>query len=336
MQHPIQPEQPDQNAIPLNDPNRVQLQMQAQQLLAVSQQLRIEADNVAAHARQVELHSRELTDQAEQAQQEATRLEQRVLQLETRLGEPALDTSEQQQQLRIQLQDQLFQARDRVRLAQARFTELQAQAQQAQMQARAAQTHSEQLRIHADRLQQQAQGQANEPQLQPQDNIRINLPQQGIHVDIHPQVPAQDQEAAAAHPHPPNIRININPQNLQDPHVFIGDPNGVVIRHQIPIEVNRAGPTVTPEVEPDHADWLQDCLGSLHRLTTDELHKLDPNEDICPICYDAFNDDNDEAHRSDKTVVRVPQCGHVFDLECLELWVKDHVTCPYCQRNLRR
>ena len=348
MQHALQPEQPDQNAVPLNNPNQAQLQMQAQQLLAISQQLRIEADNVAVHARQVELRSRELTDQAEQAQREVTRAEDWVSQLEARLAEPVLETVEQQQQqqqqqLRLQLQDQLAQARDRVKLAQARFTELQGQAQQAQMQARAAQTHSEQLRIHADRLQEQARGQANEhqPQPQPQGNIHINLPQQEIHVDIQPQVPAQDQAA----PRPPNIRINIQPQNVQNVqnpnHVFIGDPNGIVIRHQIRIEVNRAGPAVTTELEPDHADWLQGFLKSLHRLTSDELNKLDPNEDICPICYDAFNnssdnDDDEDAHRSDKIVVRIPQCGHVFDLVCLELWVKDHVTCPYCQRNLRR
>lgn len=47
----------------------------------------------------------------------------------------------------------------------------------------------------------------------------------------------------------------------------------------------------------------------------------------CCICLEDFE-------TGDK-VVRFPICGHLFNYECLEVWLKKKKTCPYCVRKFR-
>lgn len=46
----------------------------------------------------------------------------------------------------------------------------------------------------------------------------------------------------------------------------------------------------------------------------------------CIICTDEFV--------VGSTVVRVPECGHLYHHECIRQWWESHNTCPYCRREL--
>ena len=45
----------------------------------------------------------------------------------------------------------------------------------------------------------------------------------------------------------------------------------------------------------------------------------------CSICLDTNN----------KKMIKTKECGHDFHLECLNKWIKQSPTCPYCRCDLK-
>ncbi|XP_009800511.1 E3 ubiquitin-protein ligase ATL31-like [Nicotiana tabacum] len=46
----------------------------------------------------------------------------------------------------------------------------------------------------------------------------------------------------------------------------------------------------------------------------------------CAVCLNEFEDD--------ETLRLIPKCDHVFHPECIDAWLKSHVTCPVCRADL--
>ncbi|KAL3228942.1 hypothetical protein RNJ44_02029 [Nakaseomyces bracarensis] len=64
----------------------------------------------------------------------------------------------------------------------------------------------------------------------------------------------------------------------------------------------------------------------------DSLPRVQPktlkNEDACPICCSNFKEDEYPL------VIRLPHCGHMFDFECISMWLSKNTTCPMCRDNV--
>ncbi|RLN08572.1 RING-H2 finger protein ATL5H [Panicum miliaceum] len=46
----------------------------------------------------------------------------------------------------------------------------------------------------------------------------------------------------------------------------------------------------------------------------------------CAICLAVVRDG--------ETVRLLPACGHLFHVECIDLWLRSHATCPLCRRDV--
>ena len=47
---------------------------------------------------------------------------------------------------------------------------------------------------------------------------------------------------------------------------------------------------------------------------------------LCAVCL--------EDVRRGEAVRRLPACGHLFHVECIDLWLRSHATCPLCRRDV--
>ncbi|XP_071690612.1 RING-H2 finger protein ATL64-like [Rutidosis leptorrhynchoides] len=61
------------------------------------------------------------------------------------------------------------------------------------------------------------------------------------------------------------------------------------------------------------------------------VHKLSPSYDSnhkleCTICLSVFEED--EIGR------KLPGCGHVFHVDCIDMWLHSHSTCPICRASV--
>lgn len=61
------------------------------------------------------------------------------------------------------------------------------------------------------------------------------------------------------------------------------------------------------------------------------IHRLPPSVDRnyvleCPICLSAFQEE--EVGR------KLPVCGHAFHVECIDMWLHSHSTCPICRATI--
>ncbi|EME89365.1 uncharacterized protein MYCFIDRAFT_62991 [Pseudocercospora fijiensis CIRAD86] len=79
---------------------------------------------------------------------------------------------------------------------------------------------------------------------------------------------------------------------------------------------------------PSHVEGVPDeFIEQLERVPKKTLEKTPDTS--CPICAQNFLDDRHPL------VVRLPcHKDHLFDLECIQPWLKLHVTCPLCRLEL--
>ena len=63
--------------------------------------------------------------------------------------------------------------------------------------------------------------------------------------------------------------------------------------------------------------------------TTDIIYDIDHKKqtDICPICYDKYNDNN--------TPVKLI-CNHIFHKKCIIKWLDKTCSCPLCRENCNK
>lgn len=82
-------------------------------------------------------------------------------------------------------------------------------------------------------------------------------------------------------------------------------------------------------------DWLnsmnkegcsQGFIDSLPRVPNNKI----PLEDNCPICFETYGQDEYPL------LVKLPHCGHIFDLQCIALWLTKQTTCPLCRDEVKR
>ncbi|XP_040381323.1 RING-H2 finger protein ATL72-like [Oryza brachyantha] len=48
---------------------------------------------------------------------------------------------------------------------------------------------------------------------------------------------------------------------------------------------------------------------------------------LCAVCL--------EDVQAGETVRRLPSCGHLFHVDCIDMWLHAHRTCPLCRRDLK-
>ncbi|KAF7820451.1 RING-H2 finger protein ATL70-like [Senna tora] len=87
-----------------------------------------------------------------------------------------------------------------------------------------------------------------------------------------------------------------------------------------------AGPTST-----DHDDDAR--RGGIDDETLESYPKLSYSEVLrdsllgslisCSICLDDYNESD--------VLRKLPDCGHLYHLECIDSWLKSHRTCPLCR-----
>lgn len=82
-------------------------------------------------------------------------------------------------------------------------------------------------------------------------------------------------------------------------------------------------------------DWLnsskkegcsQEFIDSLPRVPSNKL----PLDDNCPICFEIYGQDEYPL------LAKLPHCGHIFDLQCIALWLTKQTTCPLCRDEVKR
>ncbi|OMO76306.1 Zinc finger, RING-type [Corchorus capsularis] len=62
-----------------------------------------------------------------------------------------------------------------------------------------------------------------------------------------------------------------------------------------------------------------------YKVTTTANHQVDDDEDHeeCSVCLGATE--------AESTVRLLPNCKHMFHVECIDMWLGSHTTCPICR-----
>lgn len=61
-------------------------------------------------------------------------------------------------------------------------------------------------------------------------------------------------------------------------------------------------------------------------------HRADKGPVDCPVCLGSFDEADDDG---EKLLLRLlPECNHIFHVNCVDPWLMDHSTCPLCRTNL--
>ncbi|KAH0705319.1 hypothetical protein KY290_010012 [Solanum tuberosum] len=79
----------------------------------------------------------------------------------------------------------------------------------------------------------------------------------------------------------------------------------------------------------DHPIWYINTMGieaSLINLITIFKYKtgdglIDGTE--CSVCLNEFQDDD--------SLKLLPKCNHAFHIDCIDMWLRSHVNCPFCR-----
>jgi hypothetical protein len=56
-----------------------------------------------------------------------------------------------------------------------------------------------------------------------------------------------------------------------------------------------------------------------------ELDRISINSNICSICLETLNNDND---------INKLSCSHTYHNECIKLWYEKNKTCPLCRSKI--
>lgn len=65
----------------------------------------------------------------------------------------------------------------------------------------------------------------------------------------------------------------------------------------------------------------QEFVDSLVRVNSKKVGK----QELCAICFENFHDDEYPL------IVKLPHCNHMFDLQCIAVWLGSNKTCPVCR-----
>ncbi|KAA8539069.1 hypothetical protein F0562_025761 [Nyssa sinensis] len=116
--------------------------------------------------------------------------------------------------------------------------------------------------------------------------------------------------------------------------IIVAYASYVCTRMLVPAQSNQSSHR-TSQLDTDHHDSMitieqgldEATLLSYQKLLYSQvkLHSGDSRTSACSICL---------ADYKDSDMLRLlPDCGHLFHLKCVDLWLKLHPTCPIC-RNL--
>ncbi|AET38369.1 uncharacterized protein Ecym_2658 [Eremothecium cymbalariae DBVPG len=90
---------------------------------------------------------------------------------------------------------------------------------------------------------------------------------------------------------------------------------------------------IPEELQQEWLEWISDgekrgvpegFSDSLPRVATTHLSP----DDTCAICCCVYLED------SYPLVVKLPNCNHKFDLQCITLWLSKSSTCPMCRNDV--
>ena len=59
----------------------------------------------------------------------------------------------------------------------------------------------------------------------------------------------------------------------------------------------------------------------------------DYDDDLCGICQDSIDCHCAECkYPGENCPPVVGECGHIFHKHCIEMWLKNHDSCPFCRK----
>lgn len=84
--------------------------------------------------------------------------------------------------------------------------------------------------------------------------------------------------------------------------------------------------SATPDEVHEKTGLEKDVIDSFPTVKTYELKVNIKDELQCPICLIEYGDA--------ETLRKLPHCGHVFHIHCVDPWLANQVTCPVCRIEL--
>ncbi|KAM7494914.1 hypothetical protein LguiB_029523 [Lonicera macranthoides] len=54
---------------------------------------------------------------------------------------------------------------------------------------------------------------------------------------------------------------------------------------------------------------------------------LEREESVCPVCLSEFEEGED--------LRTLPECMHIFHVQCIDMWLYSHLNCPMCRTDAR-
>jgi len=64
---------------------------------------------------------------------------------------------------------------------------------------------------------------------------------------------------------------------------------------------------------------------ALRKLRQYTFNKAEMKADECTVCMEDFE--------TGEMITELPMCGHTFHKDCVDLWLRQHASCPICRRN---
>ncbi|AMD22372.1 HGR033Wp [Eremothecium sinecaudum] len=90
---------------------------------------------------------------------------------------------------------------------------------------------------------------------------------------------------------------------------------------------------IPEELQEQWLEWLNDSgkrgvpegyVDTLPRVPKQKIKA----DDACAICCCVYLDDDYPL------IIKLPHCGHMFDLQCISVWLSKSTTCPMCRNDV--